>query len=238
MKVPWREIAAFLLPWFMTLPASATLQDVADTPYNYDSATGLYWLDISATKYLSSAEAVNVFAPFGWREAAFDEINALLIGNLTTFARDDDYMGGASLHSGGTDDQLKQLVDVLGGPSWSDSSTGSYELYARTGTSVRSGFHVASCLQHYDGSEAFASTSCAELRDTSSPSVGMWMVSAEVPQGPLPAIPEPSSALLVVSGLLALMVFNRRSVLGRLTKKTPRMFKLPIPQKNRKSSRR
>ena len=215
MKVLWRGVEAFLLPCFMTLPASATLQDVADTPYNYDSATGLYWLDLSATRYLSSEEVVSSLAPFGWREAVFGEINALLISNLTTFTLDDDYMGGSSLHSDGTDDELKQLVDVLGGPSWSDSSSGSYELYARTGTSVRSGFHVASCLQHYAGSVAFASTSCAELRDTPSPSVGMWMVSAEVPQGPVPAVPEPSTALLAASGLLALVGLKRWSASGR-----------------------
>jgi len=209
MKVPWRRVAAFLVPCFMTLSASATLQDVAETPYNYDSATGLYWLDISATRNLSSADAAGLLAPFGWREAAFGEINALLTSNLTTFAHDDDFMGGSSLHSDGSDDELRRLIDVLGGPSWSDSSSGSYELYVRTGTSVRPGFHVDSCLQHYVESVAFASTWCAELRDTPSPSVGMWMVSALAPQGPLPAIPEPSSALLVVSGLLALAGFKR-----------------------------
>lgn len=197
---------------FLSPQASATpLLDIVGQQYSYDSATSLYWLDPSVTLGLSYPAVTNgsLYAQ-GWRYATGQEVNALLRSNLpsltTALAAD---VNGNPFYGGATSDfyappqldlagETTTLISALGGPTYTwgsgnDAAHGMITQFDRLATGGDPS-HAVVILAVWPNGNAEAAIAGGASDCCPDPRWGSFLVRYSVP--------EPSSALLLISGIL------------------------------------
>jgi hypothetical protein len=111
--------------------AQAMLVDVVGTNYNFDSTTGLAWMDISVTTNVSFNSMMNGWGGLitsGWRYASRDELNAMLSSNLQSLVTAAPVNATGQLYNGfdsatnyfaypqpDSNGDMRRLINVLGG---------------------------------------------------------------------------------------------------------------------------